>query len=73
MQVSFELRISSDKKGTKLKNEKVWELQNEKTFENWGPIKYCENWEKYDNMRTKKYENYRMRKLLNPPPKLVYL
>ena len=55
------------------KNYKVWELQNEKTFENWGPIKYCENWEKYDNMRTKKYENYRMRKLLNPPPKLVYL
>ena len=44
-----------------------------KFFGNRGPTKYYENWEKYDNMRTKKYENYRMRKLFNPPPKLVYL
>ena len=53
MQVSFELRISSDKKGTKLKNEKVWKLQNNKIFENWGPTKYYETEKKYDNMRTK--------------------
>ena len=73
MQVSFELRISSDKKGTKLKNEKYENYRMRKFLKTEAQLSTMKTEKKYDNMKTKKYENYRMRTLLNPPPKLVYL